>query len=79
MIGGYVYRGRAIHALRGAYVFGDLCLGELEAIRVRSGRVTGHRALGPVVQNLSSFGEDGRGELYALSLNGDVYRLAPGA
>ena len=79
VIGGYVYRGRAIRALRGAYVFGDLCIGELEAIRVRNGRVSGHRVLGPVVENLSSFGEDGRGELYALSLNGDVYRLAPGA
>ena len=79
VIGGYLYRGRAIRALRGAYVFGDLCIGELEAIRVRNGRVTGHRALGPIVENLSSFGEDGRGELYALSLNGDVYRLAAGA
>jgi glucose/arabinose dehydrogenase len=78
VIGGFVYRGAAIRALRGAYLFGDLCIGELEAIRVRNGRVTGHRALGPVVENLSSFGEDGRGELYALSLNGDVYRLAPG-
>jgi glucose/arabinose dehydrogenase len=78
VIGGYVYRGRAIRGLRGAYVFGDLCIGDLEAIRVRDGRVTTHRVLGPVVENLSSFGEDGRGELYALSLNGDVYRLAPG-
>jgi glucose/arabinose dehydrogenase len=78
VIGGYVYRGRAIPALRGAYVFGDLCIGELEAIRMRNGRVTGHRVLGPVVENLSSFGEDGSGELYALSLSGGVYRLAPG-
>ena len=77
VIGGYVYRGRSIPDLRGAYVFGDLCFGELEALRVRGGRVTGHRILGPVVPNLVSFGEDRRGELYALGLGGGVYRLAP--
>ena len=76
--GGYVYRGRAIPALLGAYVFGDFCRGRLEAIRVAGGEVVEHRFLGPeVVQNLSSFGEDGSGELYALSLSGGVYRLAP--
>jgi glucose/arabinose dehydrogenase len=78
VIGGYVYRGEAIPDLSGAYLFGDLCIGQIEAIRVRDGRVVGHRALGPVVPNLSSFGEDADGELYALSLSGGVYRLAPG-
>jgi glucose/arabinose dehydrogenase len=77
VIGGYVYRGERIPELYGAYVFGDLCLGRIEAIRLRGGRVVGHRALGPVVPNLSSFGEDANGELYAMSLNGQLYRLAP--
>jgi glucose/arabinose dehydrogenase len=77
VIGGYVYRGRSIPNLTGAYVFGDLCFGELEALRVQDGRVVGHRILGPVVPNLVSFGEDRRGELYALGLGGTVYRLAP--
>jgi hypothetical protein len=76
--GGYVYRGRAIPALLGAYVFGDFCGGRLEAIRVDDGQVIDHRFLGPVVQNLSSFGEDASGELYALSLSGGVYKLSPG-
>ena len=75
--GGYVYRGSAIPELYGAYVFGDYCLGRLEAIRVSRGRVVQHRELGPVVQGLSSFGEDARGELYAMSLAGAVYRLVP--
>ena len=77
VIGGYVYRGTQIAGLDGAYLFGDLCLGRIEAIRVEGGRVVGHRALGPVVENLSSFGEDAAGELYALSLSGGVYRIAP--
>ena len=79
VIGGYVYRGEAIPELSGAYLFGDLCIGEIEALRFENGRVTGHRALGPVVENLSSFGEDADGELYAMSLSGGVYRIAAGS
>jgi glucose/arabinose dehydrogenase len=78
VIGGYIYRGESIPELYGAYVFGDLCLGRIEALRVQGGRVVSHRALGPVVPNLSSFGEDARGELYAMSLGGALYRLTPG-
>jgi len=77
--GGYVYRGRAIPDLYGAYVFGDFCVGRLEAIRVEGGRVTEHRVLGPVVQGLSSFGQDARGELYVMSLGGVVSRIVPGS
>jgi glucose/arabinose dehydrogenase len=77
--GGYVYRGESIPALFGAYVFADFCLGAIEAIRLKDGRVRDHRILGPVVTNVSSFGEDARGELYAMSLGGALYRLAPGS
>jgi glucose/arabinose dehydrogenase len=77
--GGYVYRGEAIPDLYGAYVFADFCGGRIEALRIRDGRVIEHRVLGPVVPSLSSFGEDAEGELYAMSLGGGVYRLAPGA
>ena len=76
VIGGYVYRGEAIPELSGAYLFGDLCIGEIEALLVENGRVTEHAVLGPVVENLSSFGEDADGELYAMSLSGGVYRIA---
>ena len=75
MTGGYVYRGTAIPALAGAYLFADFCIGELEALRVRDGEVTGRRPLGAVVSNLSSFGEDADGELYAMSLDGGLFRL----
>jgi glucose/arabinose dehydrogenase len=77
--GGYVYRGESIPDLYGAYVFADFCLGALQAIRLEGGRVIDHRVLGPIVANLSSFGEDARGELYAMSLGGALYRLAPGS
>jgi glucose/arabinose dehydrogenase len=77
--GGYVYRGESIPDLVGAYVFADFCIGELEAIRAEGKRVVEHRVLGPVVPNISSFGEDARGELYAMSLDGSLYRLVPGS
>jgi glucose/arabinose dehydrogenase len=77
--GGYVYRGEAIPGLYGAYVFADYCLGRLEALRFRGGKVTDHWFLGPVVANLSSFGEDLSGELYAMSLDGGVSKLVPRA
>ena len=76
--GGYVYRGEAIPDLAGAYVFGDFCIGKLEALRFADGKVREHRDLGPNVPSLSSFGEDADGELYALSLSGGVFRLARG-
>lgn len=74
VIGGYVYRGTRIRGLTGAYIFGDLFEPELRALRLTGGgaRVEG---LGVTVENLVSFGEDGAGELYALSLSGPVYRL----
>jgi glucose/arabinose dehydrogenase len=77
VIGGYVYRGERIAGLQGAYLFGDICLGRIEGLRFEGGRVVGHRELGVEVPNLSSFGEDADGELYAMSLSGGVYRIVP--
>jgi hypothetical protein len=73
-----VYRGRALARRRGRYVYGDLCSGRVWSFRVAGGRAVDRRAEPVVVpQLLSSFGEDARGELYAVSLDGGaVYRLA---
>jgi glucose/arabinose dehydrogenase len=78
VIGGYVYRGQAIPALRGAYVFGDYCNGQVRALVQQGGRVVAQRDLGLVVSQLVSFGQDPAGELYALSLGGEVLRLEAG-
>lgn len=75
--GGYVYRGSAIAALTGTYVFGDYCTGDLWGL-VRGTDGTAERIdLGVSVRRntLVSFGEDAAGELYALSATGTVYRL----
>jgi glucose/arabinose dehydrogenase len=75
--GGYVYRGSRIPDLVGSYVFADYCGGELRAFTEEGGREVGHRFLGPQTSQVASFGEDGRGELYVLSLAGGVYRIDP--
>ena len=75
--GGEVYRGDAIPALRGAYLFGDYCLGAVNALFVDGGDV---RAvdLGASVEGLTSFGSDENGEMYVLSgADGGMYRLVP--
>jgi glucose/arabinose dehydrogenase len=77
VIGGSVYRGQRIRGLRGAYLYGDYCAGWVRAARARGGKVLEQRDLGLEVPGLSSFGTDAAGELYALSLNGDVSRIAP--
>jgi hypothetical protein len=77
VIGGFVYRGQRIRGLRGAYLYGDYCAGWVRAARVSDDRVTAQRDLGLSIPSLSSFGADSNGELYAMSLTGDLYRIAP--
>jgi glucose/arabinose dehydrogenase len=75
--GGFVYRGSAVPAARGRYFYGDYCSGIVWSLRQVDGRSTDVRRESFRIEGLSSFGEDARGELYATSLNGRVYRLAP--
>jgi glucose/arabinose dehydrogenase len=74
--GGFVYRGRALPAERGRYVFGDYCLGIVWSLRVVSGAADEIRTEPFRIVGLTSFGEDTTGELYATSSNGVVYRLS---
>ena len=76
--GGFIVRDPGLRALAGQYVYGDYCLGRLRAARLSPGRARGDHSLGLRVSQLSSFGEDARGRVYATSLDGPVYRLAPG-
>jgi glucose/arabinose dehydrogenase len=78
VIGGSVYRGRAIPDLAGAYLYGDYCAGWIRAAPVRGADVGGSRDLGINVRSLTSLGVDQRGELYALSQAGPVYRIVRG-
>ena len=64
VVGGYVYRGRTIPALRGRYVYGDFCAGRIWSVRMRGGRGRGRRVEVSLGGLVSSLGEDARGELY---------------
>jgi glucose/arabinose dehydrogenase len=77
VIGGYVYHGRAVPALDGAYVFGDFCSGEVFAFWRSKENETG---AAPTVLlktgfRISSFGQDEQGELYVMDHGGGIYRL----
>ena len=75
--GGHVYRGDAIPAIRGHYFYADYCAGWVRSFRHAVGQAADRRswALGDV-GSVTSFGEDGAGELYLTSTNGRVYRFA---
>ena len=75
--GGYVYRGHAIPALAGAYLFADYCAAGIRAIPTG---VENPAAvlLSATPGSTASFGQGPDGELYVLSLAGPVYRIDQG-
>jgi glucose/arabinose dehydrogenase len=74
--GGIVYRGKARRDLLGRYFYGDYCSGIVWSLRVRNGKATGVRRESFRIPGLTSFGQDARGGLYAVSANGTLYRIA---
>jgi glucose/arabinose dehydrogenase len=74
VIGGVVYRGAAIPDLAGAYLFGDFCTGEVFALDVEERDAIVRLATG--ASSLVSFGTDAAGEVYVVSLDGPIWRLA---
>lgn len=70
--GGYVDRGPAAGPLRGRYVYGDYCTGTVWSLRAGG---AGLRKESLHVDQLSSFGEDARGDVYVASQEGPVYKL----
>ncbi len=76
--GGYVYRGRAIPALAGRYLFSDYCTGPLwSLVRDAEGRARVTTLIQTELQ-VSSFGEDEAGELYLCDHGGGrVLKFVP--
>jgi glucose/arabinose dehydrogenase len=73
--GGYVIRDRSLgRGWYGRYVYGDYCDGRLRLAHLRRPRASS-RPTSLNVSNLVSFGEDSRGRVYAVSLDGPVYRI----
>ena len=74
--GGHVYRGSAVPAAKGRYFYGDYCSGTIWSLKLVNGFACQIRPEPFTVKTLTSFGEDAAGELYAVSGEGQVYKLA---
>jgi glucose/arabinose dehydrogenase len=81
--GGVTYRGKALPMLDGRYFYADFCTSLLRSFRWTDGAVREHwdwrAALDPmgVLTQISSFGVDGNGEVYIVSLDGRIFELVP--
>ncbi|HKP29222.1 MAG TPA: PQQ-dependent sugar dehydrogenase [Gemmatimonadales bacterium] len=78
--GGHVYRGDAVPSIRGVYFYSDYCSGWIRSFRYENGVAVDQKEwpeLDPG-DNVTSFGEDGRGELYVVTSGGRILRFAPG-
>jgi hypothetical protein len=77
--GGYVYRGGAMPGLAGRYFYGDFITGFIRSFAVTSGGASNgldHTWELGRVGGLVSFGTDGHGELYVVSIGGTISRMA---
>lgn len=90
VIGGYVYRGHRISALRGTYVFADYLgptytTGKIWTLNYSGGVASNFQDVtaelfptptGVNLQNPTSLGEDGSGELYIADISsGDIFKI----
>lgn len=75
--GGYRYRGTAIPALQGRYVFADYCTGRMWTAAPGPGGVWEKTILVDTGMFVSTFSEDASGELLFANASGAVYRLVP--
>jgi glucose/arabinose dehydrogenase len=75
--GGYVYRGKAMPGLQGAYIYGDFQMGTIWGLRYENGQITARGTLSKENggRNIPSFAEDAEGELYVLSFDGTIYQI----
>ncbi len=75
--GGYVVRDPDLPGLRGRYLYGDLCTGEIRSLKPRLGGARNDSATGlPASGGLVSFGEDSRRNIYVIA-GGEVSRIVP--
>lgn len=78
VIGGYVYRGTALPALAGIYLFADYCSGNLWGLIPNGKDAWTISGILATRFNPSSFAQDAKGELYLCDLNGGIYRIVAG-
>ena len=73
--GGYIYRGEAVPALEGVYLYSDYCSGRIW-MAYRDANLDWQDSL--LLESglqVSSFGEDEQGELFVVAYSGDLYKV----
>ncbi len=75
--GGYVYRGKRLPELAGAYIYGDFQTGIIWGLRCQGDTVTWHKELARSPVHLVAFGESNDGELFLIDHDRteQIYRL----
>ena len=76
--GGYVYRGARVSQLTGQYLYADYCSGWVGSFRFVGGVATEMRTWTPQLSpgtGIVSFGQDARGEVYMMKMDGRLYRI----
>jgi glucose/arabinose dehydrogenase len=79
IVGGYVYRGTALPELAGRYFYSDFCNGFLKSFLATASGVLEQRDWGLDLGQVVSFGQDGQGELYLMTADGNVDKIIRGA
>ena len=73
--GGYVYRGKAFPALRGAYLYADYGSCDIWGVTVANGKASAPQTLATAKQGVASFAEDRTGELFVVGHSGTIWHL----
>ncbi len=83
IIGGSVCRGQSA-GLQGIYLYADFTSDQIWSFRVVDGkavdaanRTEQFKIVGGTISAITSFGEDGHGNLYIVTIGGDIFKLAP--
>jgi glucose/arabinose dehydrogenase len=79
IVGGQVYRGSAIPELDGQYFFGDFCGGWVRSLEYADGAIVSTTAWSGLGTHrlLTSIGTDSDGELYLMTLDGELWKIVP--
>jgi uncharacterized repeat protein (TIGR03806 family) len=80
LVGGYIYHGKELPKLQGAYIYGDYDTGRVWMLRydAKDGKVTDHQELAKSTLRIVAWAQDIDGEVFALDfISGGIYHLVP--
>lgn len=73
--GGLVVRDRGLESLEGRYIYGDVCRGFVNSLKLATPAASGDASIGLDIPAVVAFGEDACRRVYVVQLTGPVSRL----